>query len=590
MTKEQRQTEDLVRKYIAMIDKQRRHVQSIQGTNSQFSEIQKAYLQSITSCIDKAEKRMHEVRNGAVWDNLVIAFFGETNAGKSTLLETFRILYGEKTRAQALTQRPEGVDGEIVGNGVSDFTQTYTEYQMNIEGFPFTLIDVPGIEGNEAEYNEQIKKALAKAHLVFYVQGQNKKPDSGTATKIKDYLREWVKVYSIHNIRGAEGHYDEPEERDKLLTAQNEKLASEISETFTSILGDTYQGNISLQGYLALCSKAKFSSERKDLQRAQKNLLSYFGNAESIYRFSNFELLIQLVAQKAKNFTPEIVEANKEKHKALLHAMYGDIKKAGTKQSKAIKEFEQKLKKFKKDVLQDISSASSAISLRFKRLFDKLFDDIEAKGSEIINNDNIYDKKTQSKKEFAKLTQQSSEYLKQCISEELSILKEHVNQRKQNLNQDLGYINYNFNICPLNLNLDNALKQLTYNSSDFAEAAVNIVLNLVNSKERNDWIIALLNLLTEFINRRAKKNNVRKQMLEQMLEALMKAKREAKPNLEKNITKIIQNLDGFGATFTYSIEEELSRLQKLKDYILKIEIKIKKEYSTLNVKKYGYIN
>ena len=30
------------------------------------------------------------------WDKLMIAFFGETNAGKSTIIETFRILFKQR--------------------------------------------------------------------------------------------------------------------------------------------------------------------------------------------------------------------------------------------------------------------------------------------------------------------------------------------------------------------------------------------------------------------------------------------------------------------------------------------------------------
>lgn len=101
-----------------------------------------------------SENRIKEVRNGAVWDNLVIAFFGETNAGKSTIIETFRILFNENSNSSEI-----GNDGLIVGNGESDYTQIYSEYHMRINGVPFTLIDVPGIEGNESKYeNKRLKK------------------------------------------------------------------------------------------------------------------------------------------------------------------------------------------------------------------------------------------------------------------------------------------------------------------------------------------------------------------------------------------------------------------------------------------------
>lgn len=70
-----------------------------------------------------------------------------------------------------------------MGDGSPDFTKTYEEYHLSIAGHPFTLIDVPGIEGNESEFKDVIKTALHKAHCVFYVQGHNK---SQTESQLKN--------------------------------------------------------------------------------------------------------------------------------------------------------------------------------------------------------------------------------------------------------------------------------------------------------------------------------------------------------------------------------------------------------------------
>lgn len=49
--------------------------------------------------------------------------FGETNAGKSTIIESLRILYREKP--SQISQIDNNADGLIVGDGRSDFTKVY---------------------------------------------------------------------------------------------------------------------------------------------------------------------------------------------------------------------------------------------------------------------------------------------------------------------------------------------------------------------------------------------------------------------------------------------------------------------------------
>lgn len=48
----------------------------------------------------------------AEWENFTIAFFGETNAGKSTIIESLRILFEEKKR-QALIERNQATPKDI---------------------------------------------------------------------------------------------------------------------------------------------------------------------------------------------------------------------------------------------------------------------------------------------------------------------------------------------------------------------------------------------------------------------------------------------------------------------------------------------
>lgn len=62
------------------------------------------------------------------------------------------------------------------------------------------MIDVPGIEGDEGKYAHMVRQAVAKAHLVFYVNGTSKKPE-GNGGKIRAYLRRGTQVCPLVNVR-----------------------------------------------------------------------------------------------------------------------------------------------------------------------------------------------------------------------------------------------------------------------------------------------------------------------------------------------------------------------------------------------------
>ena len=111
------------------------------------------------------------------------------------------------------------------------------------------------------------------------------------------------------------------EERTLLLSDNIIKIEREIKDAFSRILGDVNMGNVSVQGLLAMCAKATFSNERVDLSRAQQKLLSYFGSPEAIMRFSQINVLSQLVFDKSDNYKDVIIGANKTKFKHNKHKL-----------------------------------------------------------------------------------------------------------------------------------------------------------------------------------------------------------------------------------------------------------------------------
>ncbi|MBW4362298.1 GTPase [Flavobacterium taihuense] len=378
-------------------------------TQSKLKEIRNVFINDI----EKLDKN-------AVWDRFTIAFFGETNAGKSTIIESLRISMQEveklknnslkqsldlriselgkksenviiskkaskkqkieditseieikKERAKRLQDtfwvqwlnvfrswfgllpilffikkikslkekifeinsiipeqdidvqkfykeigelkkdREKLFDGKIIGTGIPDFTQSCVEYYFNQEEKPFTLIDVPGIEGDENEYEEIIMNAVSKAHCVFYVCSAEKLPESGTVSKIKKYLKEQTEVYFLLNEKKHNYNY----ENDSSFEAMHSKAAefrTNISTQMQNELGDFYKDCYSLQGLMAFCSKAEIQEDDRNF-KVQKKFLDKFGTHENLYSISQLEKVEKLIRSQFNGMERKIINANVQK-------------------------------------------------------------------------------------------------------------------------------------------------------------------------------------------------------------------------------------------------------------------------------------
>ncbi|GAA7344115.1 hypothetical protein MLS210_08880 [Helicobacter pylori] len=139
-------------------------------------------------------KELESLKNNEEWEKFTIAFYGETGAGKSTLIECLRLFFKEQSKINQQEQfrrlhadyvkNPNYVknhrgnehaelerlqDGAIIGDGRSDCTLETKSYTLKHNNQSFVLLDVPGIEGDEKKVKQQISNATKKAHAIFYV-------------------------------------------------------------------------------------------------------------------------------------------------------------------------------------------------------------------------------------------------------------------------------------------------------------------------------------------------------------------------------------------------------------------------------------
>lgn len=158
-------------------------------------------------------KELESLKNNEEWENFTIAFYGETGAGKSTLIECLRLFFKEQSKVvqqerfkrfystyqnnyqnderkkqTILNELTSLQDGAIIGDGRSDFTLETRSYTLKHNNKTFTLLDVPGIEGREQEVIDQISNATKKAHAIFMLPKRlilRKKEKKGKGERLK---------------------------------------------------------------------------------------------------------------------------------------------------------------------------------------------------------------------------------------------------------------------------------------------------------------------------------------------------------------------------------------------------------------------
>ncbi|ECK2143230.1 hypothetical protein FQW43_26580 [Salmonella enterica subsp. enterica serovar Enteritidis] len=67
--------------------------ESLQKTNADARGV-------LEKLLSKLNKNIANLKDNAVWDRFTVAFYGETNAGKSIIIETLRILLKEESKLQ----------------------------------------------------------------------------------------------------------------------------------------------------------------------------------------------------------------------------------------------------------------------------------------------------------------------------------------------------------------------------------------------------------------------------------------------------------------------------------------------------------
>lgn len=340
------------------VEKSIKELQSIFKNTDDKDEKLKKFNQEALKVFQQLEfkslKELESLKNNEEWENFTIAFYGETNAGKSTLIECLRLFFKEQSKVvqqerfkrlysnyqenyqndehkkQAILNELTSLqDGAIIGDGRSDFTLETRSYTLKHNNKTFTLLDVPGIEGNEKKVIDQISNATQKAHAIFYVTKTPNPPQKGeegkrgTIEKIQKQLDSQTEVWAIFNKP-----INNPRAlKDKLINENEKESLKILNKEMKNILGKHYMGHQIVSAQMAFYGLASALIPESDFYKNKQKFLEVFKEEEWLLYKSRFQQLGEFITEVLlENSRKKIIESNCNKALKVVEELQKAIK------------------------------------------------------------------------------------------------------------------------------------------------------------------------------------------------------------------------------------------------------------------------
>ncbi|WQY88956.1 50S ribosome-binding GTPase [Helicobacter pylori] len=339
------------------VEKSIKELQSIFKNADDKDEKLKRFNQEALKVFQKLEfkslKELESLKNNEEWENFTIAFYGETGAGKSTLIECLRLFFKEQSKVvqqerfkrlysnyqnnyqnderkrQAILNELHSLqDGAIIGDGRSDFTLKTRSYSFQYNHQNFTLLDVPGIEGNEKKVIDQISNATQKAHAIFYVTKKPTPPQKGeerkegTIEKIQKQLNSQTEVWTIFNkpITSPRAF------KDGLINESEKESLKILNKEMKNILGKHYMGYKAVSAQMAFYGLSQALIPGTDFDKNKQKFLKDFKVGELLYQ-SHFKPLVEFITEALlKNSRAKIIQSNCNKALKVVEELQKAIK------------------------------------------------------------------------------------------------------------------------------------------------------------------------------------------------------------------------------------------------------------------------
>ncbi|WRB12521.1 50S ribosome-binding GTPase [Helicobacter pylori] len=522
-------------------------------------------------------KELESLKNNEEWENFTIAFYGETGAGKSTLIECLRLFFKEKSKmneqerfkrlyskknhrgsGHALLELERLQDGAIIGDGRSDFTLETSSYTLKHNNKTFTLLDVPGIEGDEKKVIQQISNATQKAHAIFYVTKKPTPPQKGeerkerTIEKIQKQLDSQTEVWTIFNKP-----INNPRAFKDGLIDENEKESLKIlNEEMENILGGHYKGHKIVSAQMAFYGLASALLPESGFYKNKQKFLEIFKEEELLLSKSRFKQLGEFIAETLlQNMRKKIMKSNCNKVlkaiEKLQEAITITIDRQIDPTIREIKNHHQEVcDNLDRSKGKFISNLTNSVFTEIDRFKSDFREEMHAHIDDGIGNEEC---KIMFKHELQKGTEKLRENIKrrsnECKERFIEEIKEDIEQFEERIKDSLRMlelISIDRGDTDFNFNIDSGINKIGLLAS-----AGSLIFGLLNFWNFVGWasivlgLIGMVKSVWSFFDSDYKKSQQRKEVYKNLDEVCGKIEEAIKNQIEsgkKGTSEKIENL------------------------------------------------
>lgn len=504
------------------------------------------------------------------------------------------------------------VDGLIIGTGEADFTKGNTLYPLNYKGKRFQLIDVPGIEGDESKYAHMVREAVAKAHLVFYVNGTNKKPEKATAEKIRTYLRLGTQVCPLVNVRGNADAYEFEEDRES-LTAHGASTAAlqQTEEVLRSVLGSkVMQDGHCVQGLLAFSSLASDPqtgrttidpSRGRDLVIQQRNYQKHFASSKAMYEFSQIKSVAKVLHDKLGTFREDMIESNKNKVHELLVENITTLQTLHATHEAFVARTQPEFEKCREAIKGAGERFERLVTAGRKNLWDKLFNNLKESADEIVeqhydDNDTIARKINRAfKSEQEQLKESLQAQFERCLVEMGNDLQQAIQRLLEDVARvefeqllyDVEALNINYKTPDLDLGLElGDYGWMAFNIGSYALAGAGIgtafpvIGNLIGAVA-GALVGLLVSLLSVFTGKEKRIRKAQGQVQEKIDEAWSEARSALREERKTLFAPVRKQIDETVVARVQQLDESLKRPLKIIEQQIALMTRTKEQLESM---------